>query len=1377
MFASPPEFSSVHPQSRTYQQGSTETSTAITTDGDGRLQQQQHQFDTDFGRGGGGVGSNDSTMLASFLQQQQLQQQQNHLQQSHQRHRRQHQQNHFNQQLQASLGGFNAEDDSFDDAAQYMTATGALSGALTGSGPNSSASSHWSPSSSSPAAADHSRSATTSSSAGLSPPFGIMTDSQTKTPFSAYAQPQTLFDESFLVAPHATQRRHSLDVDQQFLSPAAAYSSSQQLSNAILAGFDPTGATTGDQASNSLFSSTSLSPDGSFNYLANATMAPSPSTTILSSYNNTPYLSSHPFGSSGFEQSAGDTVAPQALASSTSFGHDATQSLSTPSTSISNQIMLDRTIEPTNNKKRKTSASHFQRNKASDPSMLAATYPSQFIPSYVSAPSNCAPTDAVNYPAVGLIASAGMPRTQHMFSFAPSASKTTAGDDDAVEGGSSSSGNGDQGGKKASQSKGKKADNDDNHNAVERRYRNNINNSLAALRDAIPALQHLKPLPSMPQSRRKASQFSIPSAATAATPQGLVDGVPAAKTLSKGSILSKAVEYISYLQSARRDREEDIQLFKQVVMETVAGGEALVNMFEERRKEKDVERSARRRDEMEEDGDDLDEEEEEEEPPAKPQPAKKAKTSVAATAKSSRASQSTKAQQAPSRSVHQKRPHGAEASSRSANAGSGAVQLDALAQLRQHLANSGNALPPHLEQIMQQALIHPTGTFPLSPASSTEEATSVSPRYVSTAYPSHAIMPQRTLLATFMGLSFAGGLGYDLRSSAGAASGGEDFGARVWATRLVRKDAVHPVGFVGPAILSGLACLGAVSVVILILSLLVPTVLGSGRSRVPSTTAPRQRSEGDTMQSRSIYRQRRRAQALASLAQLKNLPSTGKHTYGSERLSALKARRELLKLVGAPSYGLLPALLKEGLATLLRNITTIRVGSFSHWSESERTEAAVAWVRIAEIESTVGADDVNYLARCYTFLRLFNLSHSKHWPDSTPNTILPAVNAVLAVHLLSLGQPLWALALWSKATRQARKPKSALDVRAHAWTDAALSVDFATVKALFSNQVRDNLSSHVDNQPATPSTTVPLLQISEIQCAAALREAWSKIFVSVVQTTCLPFAPSTASSNSFSTLADSQFLGETVNNVLEATVPGSTVHALALMTKSLCQVYLESQTDRGVALAKTIEFDRRDDGPTSRLACAVPFVKLVLGTRGYVLMEAGDVVDGQDLAKSVDRDGTENAALATLHEADILAQATLAWLLIRHQTLRTEFQMTKETEVEEHSAVEGGKSRIVMKADPTLHRDTIAVRRLLSHKVFHDAHLNKFCMTTTMSAQVGDGSTPSTPRQGAVDLDSIGGIERLDLEGALECCLDALTTVARSAAGLRADDDSGVECD
>lgn len=96
------------------------------------------------------------------------------------------------------------------------------------------------------------------------------------------------------------------------------------------------------------------------------------------------------------------------------------------------------------------------------------------------------------------------------------------------------------------------------HNAIERRYRSNINDRIMGLRDVVPALRELQPRSGRKKRRRgKAEEIE------------LVDGVRAATKLSKATILTKATEYICYLKS------REVQLSREV-----AGLHMLLRSFE-----------------------------------------------------------------------------------------------------------------------------------------------------------------------------------------------------------------------------------------------------------------------------------------------------------------------------------------------------------------------------------------------------------------------------------------------------------------------------------------------------------------------------------------------------------------------------------------------------------------------------------------------------------------------------------------------------------------------------------------------------------------------------------------------------------------------------
>lgn len=872
---------------------------------------------------------------------------------------------------------------------------------------------------------------------------------------------------------------------------------------------------------------------------------------------------------------------------------------------------------------------------------------------------------------------------------------------------------------------GKKSDR--GHNAVERRYRNNINNAIATLRDIIPALRHLKPLPSMPPSRRRASQFTLSTAAQAPTPAGLIDGIPAAKTLSKGVILSKAIEYISFLQGAREDVMEDVAMLKAVVMERVAQGDQLVAEFEKRRDVKEAEREIKRAKERKEqailDGDESEDGEDEEE--AEPDSNQTAPLATAPPpANQPKVQPPTQAQPQYSAQQH----------------------LDSLLQLRDQFAASAMSLPPDLAAQLDGLLSAQPGAhaFPPSPISSDELG--ISPRQMMSFPPDQQLQPQfhahaappRMYLASFLGLAFTGGAGYDMAYGAEAAA---KAGASAWASGLVRRasvpsasgagaEAVGPVTF-HPTLASGLVSLGLAAVVAAMVFLAYPAWF----TRSSPTPGPVEAAS----QARSAYRARRRAEALASLSKL-NEDVVGAPTYADECKAALSARRELLRLVGAPTFGLLPALAKEALATALRKVTTIRVGSFSRWPESDRIEAAVAWVRIAEIEASVaGTGQIHFLARAYTFLRLFNLSRSASWPTATTSVSRPAVDALLAVHLATLGQPLSASALWTKASKADVKRA---DLNLSSWVEVALGADFSQVRAIL--QAR----KHVGDAPQ-PSDTVPLLKVSEARCQAALREVWAKLFVAMVDVTAAAGRRDTVGAEiAFkSGRVDGAELTETLEHVLASTAAGP-VQSLARATLAFVHFY-SSQADAGRLLGRELAAEAREAGPITRLACSKALFALLL--------------DDDALA-------TEMCVADPVTDVDVLASATLGWLAVRRQA--DDWAAAAASALGGDAEGEDVAGAGVPKPNPALHAATLAVRRLLGHPVFGAADLAAAC-STSGAARVGLVEPTELEAAGAGWEDDKG--PRLDLEGAQDACVEGLTRVARRAAGLRAENDSGVE--
>ncbi|WFD34088.1 hypothetical protein MCUN1_000920 [Malassezia cuniculi] len=105
------------------------------------------------------------------------------------------------------------------------------------------------------------------------------------------------------------------------------------------------------------------------------------------------------------------------------------------------------------------------------------------------------------------------------------------------------------------------------HNAIERRYRSNINDRIAGLRDVVPALRELRPAPRGRKRRRKG-----------AVEEEIVDGVSAATKLNKATVLSKATEYILYLKSRETRLAREVNGL-QMLVRSLKGGEELLALW------------------------------------------------------------------------------------------------------------------------------------------------------------------------------------------------------------------------------------------------------------------------------------------------------------------------------------------------------------------------------------------------------------------------------------------------------------------------------------------------------------------------------------------------------------------------------------------------------------------------------------------------------------------------------------------------------------------------------------------------------------------------------------------------------------------------------
>ncbi|KAJ2769195.1 hypothetical protein IWQ57_003209 [Coemansia nantahalensis] len=109
------------------------------------------------------------------------------------------------------------------------------------------------------------------------------------------------------------------------------------------------------------------------------------------------------------------------------------------------------------------------------------------------------------------------------------------------------------------------------HNAIERRYRNNINDRIRDLRNAVPALECTRS--KMRSSDSDGAHDSADDLDDAADTN--VDGVEAATKLNKATILGKATEYIYYLRRTN-DQQRRESLYLQRYIRELGGSDAVV---------------------------------------------------------------------------------------------------------------------------------------------------------------------------------------------------------------------------------------------------------------------------------------------------------------------------------------------------------------------------------------------------------------------------------------------------------------------------------------------------------------------------------------------------------------------------------------------------------------------------------------------------------------------------------------------------------------------------------------------------------------------------------------------------------------------------------
>lgn len=129
------------------------------------------------------------------------------------------------------------------------------------------------------------------------------------------------------------------------------------------------------------------------------------------------------------------------------------------------------------------------------------------------------------------------------------------------------------------------------HNAIERRYRNNINDRIAELKNAVPALLYAKVKDSRTGNKRSHRATNNDDDEDDEDGEEYLDGVAVATKLNKATILRKATEYILHLKRTGDDlRQENATL--QHLLGQLPGGHEVLSRYrmQKMQREQEVQR-------------------------------------------------------------------------------------------------------------------------------------------------------------------------------------------------------------------------------------------------------------------------------------------------------------------------------------------------------------------------------------------------------------------------------------------------------------------------------------------------------------------------------------------------------------------------------------------------------------------------------------------------------------------------------------------------------------------------------------------------------------------------------------------------------------------
>ncbi|RCH91971.1 hypothetical protein CU098_001411, partial [Rhizopus stolonifer] len=133
------------------------------------------------------------------------------------------------------------------------------------------------------------------------------------------------------------------------------------------------------------------------------------------------------------------------------------------------------------------------------------------------------------------------------------------------------------------------------HNAIERRYRNNINDRIRELKNVVPALYKAR-------IREKGEDDDSSESGGEEGSDEIVEGVEVAKKLNKATILRKATEYIKFLKNTNKSTEQENLILQQIIAQMPGGNDVLSRFLCQKREfaKSEQERLARERREAQE---------------------------------------------------------------------------------------------------------------------------------------------------------------------------------------------------------------------------------------------------------------------------------------------------------------------------------------------------------------------------------------------------------------------------------------------------------------------------------------------------------------------------------------------------------------------------------------------------------------------------------------------------------------------------------------------------------------------------------------------------------------------------------------------------------